>query len=215
MQHYARTELTRSTADVIEGRGLFDGGRYGLFLAGPRRTGKTTFLRRDLAREMQRRGHTVVYVDLWSDTDRDPAKLIDEAVGNAIVERLGAVAKATLAAGVESLDFGGIMKIDTMRIGEHDGAILDRVLAAPTATRLFDAESLAECTATMRRADPDAKGVTASRVQKALARLRKSDPPLLWKSNRGEYAVADPRLCEWRDELHSRGRWPPRTDAAG
>ena len=130
MKHYARTDLTRSTADVIEGRGLFDEGRDGLFLAGPRRTGKTTFLRADLAPEMRRRGHTVVYVDLWSDTDRDPAKLIDEAVGDAILERLGLVAKATRAAGVESLDLAGIMKIDTTRIGEHDGATLARALGA-------------------------------------------------------------------------------------
>ena len=130
LRRYPRTELARSTADVIEGRGLFDEGRDGLFLAAPRRTGKTTFLVEDLRPEMLERGHTVVYVDLWQNLKADPADVIDGAIGKAVRERLGGVAKATLAAGVESLDIAGVMKIDTTRIGKHDGASLAEALAA-------------------------------------------------------------------------------------
>lgn len=130
VKHYARDDLSRTTADVIEGRGLFDEGRDGLFLAAPRRTGKTTFMKEDLRPELVRRGHTVVHVDLRSDIERDPAQLIDDTVGDAIRQRLGAVARTTLAAGVEALDPAGIMKIDTTRIGRHDGATLARARGA-------------------------------------------------------------------------------------
>ena len=94
-------------------------------------------------------------------------------------------------------------------LGPLERAIMDRVLGAEGAARPFDAGALALYTRALRAADPNARKVTASRVQKALARLRASDPPLLWKSNRGEYAVADARLGQWRDELEERGRWPP------
>ena len=39
----------------------------GLFLAAPRRTGKSTFLREDLRPALERRGATVIYADLWAD----------------------------------------------------------------------------------------------------------------------------------------------------
>ena len=130
VKRYPRTELARSTADIIEGRGLFDEGRDGLLLAAPRRTGKTTFLVEDLRPEMLKRGHAVVYVDLWQNLKADPADVIDGAIGKAVRERLGGVAKATLAAGVESLDIAGVMKIDTTRIGKYDGASLAEALAA-------------------------------------------------------------------------------------
>ena len=77
-----------------------------------------------------RRGHTLVYVDLWQNLAMDPADLIDGAIGAAIRERLGTVAKATIAAGVEALDLAGVMKIDTTRIGKHDGTSLTDALRA-------------------------------------------------------------------------------------
>ena len=128
MDRYPRTELARQTSDLVEGRGLFDEGRAGVFLAAPRRTGKSTFLQHDLAPELADRGNEIVYVDLWSDRSRDPAELIDEAIGRAIEARLGFVAKATRAAGVEALDIAGVMKIDTTKIGHHDGTTLTEAL---------------------------------------------------------------------------------------
>jgi len=47
----------------------------GLFLAAPRRTGKSTFLQGDLTPALQQAGVEVVYVDLWADTRRDPGTL--------------------------------------------------------------------------------------------------------------------------------------------
>jgi len=128
MERYPRSDLARQISDLVEGRGLFDQGRGGVFLAAPRRTGKSTFLQHDLAPELTVRGHEIVYVDLWSDRSRDPAELIDEAIGRAIGARLGVVAKATRAAGIEALDIAGVMKIDTTRIGRHDGSTLTEAL---------------------------------------------------------------------------------------
>ena len=60
--------------------------RSGLFLAGLRRTGKTTFLRNDLVPELQSLGAVVIYVDLWSDALSNPAKLVHTALKNVITE---------------------------------------------------------------------------------------------------------------------------------
>ena len=57
----------------------------GMFLAAPRRTGKSTFLRSDLAPECEARGWLPVYVDLWENREVDPAELIAGAIGQAPV----------------------------------------------------------------------------------------------------------------------------------
>ena len=389
MQRFPRTDLAEQTADLVEGRGLFGEGRNGVFLAAPRRTGKSTFLRHDLAPELTKRGNEVVYVDLWSDRSRDPAELIDEAIGRAIERRLGFVAKATRAAGVERLDIAGVMKIDTSRIGEHDGvtltealralrdvsdgpvvlmvdeaqhalvtergentmialksardtlnspdevnlllvmtgsdrdkllrlvnthaspflgstirdlpllgedfvrfvvehverertdlvpvdaaaltlaftqlghrpqwleraivdslnplstregrfegrvleiaderrtdrygtlrasfvglkplerAVIWRLLDAGARYRAFDAEALSFYRHALETLEEDAVGVTRSSVQKALESLRRHEPPLVWKSARGEYAIDDVSMQSWYDSLHDAGGWPP------
>ena len=389
MQRFPRTDLAEQTADLVEGRGLFGEGRNGVFLAAPRRTGKSTFLRHDLAPELTKRGNEVVYVDLWSDRSRDPAELIDEAIGRAIERRLGFVAKATRAAGVERLDIAGVMKIDTSRIGEHDGvtltealralrdvsdgpvvlmvdeaqhalvtergentmialksardtlnspdevnlllvmtgsdrdkllrlvnthaspflgstirdlpllgedfvrfvvehverertdlvpvdaaaltlaftqlghrpqwleraivdslnplstregrfegrvleiaderrtdrygtlrasfvglkplerAVIWRLLDAGARYRGFDAEALSFYRHALETLEEDAVGVTRSSVQKALESLRRHEPPLVWKSARGEYAIDDVSMQSWYDSLHDAGGWPP------
>jgi hypothetical protein len=59
---FHRPGLAESYCDSLEGRGLVDG-RSGLFLAAPRRTGKSTFLREDLLPAMQQRAWTTIYVD--------------------------------------------------------------------------------------------------------------------------------------------------------
>ena len=389
MQRFPRTDLAEQTADLVEGRGLFGEGRSGVFLAAPRRTGKSTFLRHDLAPELTKRGNEVVYVDLWSDRSRDPAELIDEAIGRAIERRLGFVAKATRAAGVERLDIAGVMKIDTSRIGEHDGvtltealralrdvsdgpvvlmvdeaqhalvtergentmialksardtlnspdevnlllvmtgsdrdkllrlvnthaspflgstirdlpllgedfvrfvvehverertdlvpvdaaaltlaftqlghrpqwleraivdslnplstregrfegrvleiaderrtdrygtlrasfvglkplerAVIWRLLDAGARYRAFDAEALSFYRHALETLEEDVVGVTRSSVQKALESLRRHEPPLVWKSARGEYAIDDVSMQSWYDSLHDAGGWPP------
>jgi hypothetical protein len=60
--------------------------RSGLFLAGLRRTGKTTFLRNDLVPQLRSRGAVVIYVDLWSDALSNPVTLVHTALKNVITE---------------------------------------------------------------------------------------------------------------------------------
>ena len=56
----------------------------GLFLAAPRRTGKSTFLREDLRPALERGDATVIYADLWADRTRDPGAVIGDAVARAL-----------------------------------------------------------------------------------------------------------------------------------
>jgi hypothetical protein len=76
---FRRPELAIDLANSLEGKGLIDASS-GLFLAAPRRTGKSTFLREELIPEASKRGWITVYVDLWADLARDPAMLIADAL---------------------------------------------------------------------------------------------------------------------------------------
>jgi len=59
--------------------------KSGLFLTGPRRTGKTTFVRGELAAALRdEHGAFVLYVDLWDDQKLDPGVAIYRAVGMAL-----------------------------------------------------------------------------------------------------------------------------------
>ena len=129
MHYYARTSLAEDLATALQGKTAFSDAPNGLFLAAPRRTGKSTFLQADLMPELVRRQVVVVYVDLWADQKRDPGSLIAEAVGRALVKQLGVVAKTAKSAGLESISVGGI-KIDTSKIGRVDGTTLADALRA-------------------------------------------------------------------------------------
>ncbi|CDQ10451.1 conserved protein of unknown function [Acidithiobacillus ferrivorans] len=76
---FHRPQLAQQYVDSLEGRSIVDA-RSGLFLAAPRRTGKTTFVREDLLPTLVERGFTPVYVDLWTDRAQDPALLISGAI---------------------------------------------------------------------------------------------------------------------------------------
>jgi len=78
--HFPRPELAHELALALRGEQLFAGGPNGLFLAAPRRTGKSTFLQQDLASALRNGGAVVVYVDLWADQRRDPADVLSEAI---------------------------------------------------------------------------------------------------------------------------------------
>ena len=128
MRHFPRSRFARDTADAMQGMSLFGDAPNGLFLAAPRRTGKSTFLQRDLAPELERRGIAVVYVDLWADQTRDPASLIAEAIGKVINTQLGWVAKAAKSTHLQTISVAGALTMDTSKIGKPDGATLTDAL---------------------------------------------------------------------------------------
>ncbi len=130
MLHFPRPQLAQELVDALLGKSLLGDAHNGLFLAAPRRTGKSTFLQADLKPALERARVVVAYVDLWSDTRRDPGTLIADAIGRALAQRLGMVGKAAKAAGLESVTIAGTLKIDTSRIGKVDGVTLPDALRA-------------------------------------------------------------------------------------
>jgi hypothetical protein len=129
MWRFPRAGLAKEVATAMQGNTLFGDAPNGLFLAAPRRTGKSTFLQSDLKPELESRNIVVVYVDLWADQKRDPGELIADAISKAVNQNLGIVARSAKAAKVESVGLAGWLKIDTARIGKPDGATLTDALA--------------------------------------------------------------------------------------
>lgn len=127
---FSRSALAVQLADALVGKSVFTDAHNGLFLAAPRRTGKSTFLHHDLKPELERRGVTVVYVDLWADQRRDPGDLIAEALGAALEPHLGLVARTARKAGIEKVTLAGAFAVDTSKIGRIDGATLPDALKA-------------------------------------------------------------------------------------
>lgn len=130
MFHYPRPELAKRLVQAMRGQDVFGDAHNGLFLAAPRRTGKSTFLQSDLQPELERQGMVVVYVDLWSDQRRDPGVLVAEAIGRALDAQRGPVARAAKASGLENVTIAGVLKIDTSKIGKPDGSTLPDALRA-------------------------------------------------------------------------------------
>lgn len=130
--HFERADLAKSYADALAGRSPF-GYASGLFLAAPRRTGKSTFLRRDLVPQLKADGFTVLYVDLWSDRDADPAELILRAVAAGAAQGPNRMRKAWDALGIRAISVGGV----TIATGDDPP---DAPRAAPAAT-LTDAST--------------------------------------------------------------------------
>ena len=128
MPHYARPALAQQFAISLEGKTGWGDTHNGLFLAAPRRTGKSSFLQNDLQPELEQRGVVVVYVDLWSDTTRDPAALIAGAIGRELQKHLGFVARTATKAGLKELNIAGTLKVDTSKIGTIDGLTLPDAL---------------------------------------------------------------------------------------
>lgn len=130
---YKRPELARQMARQLLHPSVLDEGlRSGLFLSGLRRIGKTTFLLNDLIPALEDQGAIVIYVDLWSDTQRSPAALIRDAVRKKLVELESLPASAArklrrlAGADIGALGFKFGFKLD--HLGEPGGATLAQAL---------------------------------------------------------------------------------------
>ena len=115
----AKTILTNAAASAISS---------GLFLAAPRRTGKSTFIRNDLKPELEKEGAVVLYVDLWADKKADPGDVIIGAVRAELAKHEGAVARLAKSAGMEKAKVGGL-SFSLDRIGLGHGVSLSVALA--------------------------------------------------------------------------------------
>jgi len=130
---YPRAELAAQMAKQLVHPGVLDEGlRSGLFLSGLRRTGKTTFLLNDLIPALEREGALVIYVDLWSDTQANPADLVLAAIrktmeelqapGSVLLSKLTRVSGADI--GILSFKFG--FKLES--VGKPGGTTLAQAL---------------------------------------------------------------------------------------
>lgn len=133
MRHFPRADLAKELVAAMRGDRLFADAHNGLFLAAPRRTGKSTFLQHDLKPELERQGMAVVYVDLWADQMQDPGLLIADAIGKVLGQHLSLVERTAKRVvervGAKDLTLAGTVSIDLSRIGRVDGITLPDALA--------------------------------------------------------------------------------------
>ena len=127
--HYPRTELAEQLAEALQGKNPFGDAHNGLFLAAPRRTGKSTFLQIDLKPALERRGVIVVYVDFWANPRRDPGELLAEALAKAMAPHLGVMTKLAAKSRLSKLTVTGL-EFDLAKIGRSDGVSIPDALQA-------------------------------------------------------------------------------------
>ena len=101
----------------------------GLFLAAPRRTGKSTFVREDLRPQLERDGALVLYVDLWEDTSINPGVVIVGAVRAELNQHAGVIERIARSAGMDKLNVAGF-NFSVDRVGLGADVSLSAALAA-------------------------------------------------------------------------------------
>lgn len=109
-----------------------EGLRSGLFISGQRRTGKTTFLQRDLIPALEQEGALVIYVDLWSDVKSNPALLVRSAIARALQELQtpgsGILTRLARVSGADVGAFGFKFGFKLDKLGEPGGVTLAQAL---------------------------------------------------------------------------------------
>jgi hypothetical protein len=126
--HFTRPDLVGRIVQDLTGQIPFSDGRNGIFLAAPRRTGKTAFLRNELMPALEAQRLVVIYTDLWANPERDPRDVIGSAIGKALKAHHGLLTKAITAAHLKQISVGGV-QIDLSRIGHTDGLDMAEALA--------------------------------------------------------------------------------------
>lgn len=126
---FHRNRLAAEMADKILHVPPGSASGSGLFLAAPRRTGKSTFLREDLRPRLEAKGALVLYADLWENRKADPGSVIIAAVRSELAKHEGVVARLARASGMDKVNVGGI-SFSLDRIGLGDGQSLSSAFAA-------------------------------------------------------------------------------------
>ena len=102
----------------------------GVFLAAPRRTGKSTFVREDLRPAFERAGALVVYADLWANPTTDPGEVIVAAIRASLATKTGVVMRLAKASGLSKIAVGGAVNFDLDRVGLGKDVSLTQALVA-------------------------------------------------------------------------------------
>ena len=116
---YSRKDLAERVAKQVLQVGVGSASGSGIFLAAPRRQGKSTFVREDLRPAIEAAGAIVVYADLWQDTSKDPGLVIINAIREALAPHAGVITRLAKAAGMEKASVGGLsFSLDRVGLGK-------------------------------------------------------------------------------------------------
>ena len=126
---FHRPELAKRLADQILVAGVGSAAGSGVFLAAPRRTGKSTFVREDLRPTLESLGVLVVYADLWANPTADPGMVISNAIRTSLAGYEGVMLRLAKSAGMSKLSVGS-MSFDLDRVGlGKDVSLTDALVA--------------------------------------------------------------------------------------
>lgn len=126
---FHRADLASRMAEVALGVDPL-AGTSGLFLAAPRRTGKSTFLKSDLVPALVERKVLPVYVDLWADRSRDPADVIVEQLKVTLQSLETGPLKLARSVGMSKIGIGSWLSLDLDKLGKPGGATITDALDA-------------------------------------------------------------------------------------
>ena len=126
---FHRPELAQSLADKILHVAVGSAAASGVFLAAPRRTGKSTFVREDLRPALEAAGALVLYVDLWANPAANPGAVIVGAVRALLAERDGVIQRLAKRVGLSGMNVAGV-QFDLERVGlDRDISLADALAA--------------------------------------------------------------------------------------
>lgn len=116
---YHRPELAARLSKLIIQVSVGSSASSGVFLAAPRRTGKSTFAREDLRPALEKAGAIVLYADLWQDLTKDPGLVIVEAIREAVGRNDGFITRLAKASGIDKVAVGGLnLSLDKIGLGK-------------------------------------------------------------------------------------------------
>ncbi len=117
---YRRHNLALQLSRQILASDVGSAASSGVFLAAPRRTGKSTFLREDFRPQLVADGAYVIYVDLWADREADPGDVIVAAVRSALSEFADIALKLAKRIGLASFEKKGFtFSFDQVGLGSN------------------------------------------------------------------------------------------------
>jgi hypothetical protein len=116
---YHRPDLAARLSKLIMQVAVGSSASSGVFLAAPRRTGKSTFAREDLRPALEAAGAIVLYADLWQDLTKDPGLVIVDAVREAVGRNEGFITRLAKSSGMDKVVVGGLnFSLDKIGLGK-------------------------------------------------------------------------------------------------
>lgn len=126
---FQRPELAQRLAKQILVIGVGSAASSGVFLAAPRRTGKSTFVREDLRPALEAAGALVVYADLWANPTADPGQVLVSAIRATLANDDGVILRLARRAGMDQVKLGSL-SFDLDRVGLGRDVSLTEALVA-------------------------------------------------------------------------------------